>query len=57
MFVHFPRQLVLTEEEKYLLAQEGVELPTDLPLTKVSYSGLYSVRAQAYNTGQLWQAS
>ena len=27
--------LVLTEEECHLLNQEGIELPTDMPLTKV----------------------
>lgn len=27
--------LVLTEEEKQLLAVEGLSLPTDMPLTKV----------------------
>lgn len=30
--------LVLTEEEKQLLAAEGVNLPTDMPLTKVGYT-------------------
>ena len=29
--------LVLTEEEKLLLSAEGIELPTDMPLTKVSW--------------------
>ena len=33
--VFFFQNLVLTEEEKRLLAQDGIELPTDLPLTKV----------------------
>lgn len=32
---HKAATLVLTEEEKALLAAEGVSLPTDMPLTKV----------------------
>ncbi len=28
--------LLLSEEEKKLLAEEGVALPTDMPLTKVN---------------------
>lgn len=35
---HCP-QLVLTEDEKKLLAKEGVTLPTQLPLTKVGGRG------------------
>ena len=30
--------LVLTEEEKQLLSVEGIDLPTDMPLTKVRYT-------------------
>ena len=32
------QELVLTEDEKKLLAKEGITLPTQLPLTKVSQS-------------------
>lgn len=34
---HKAHTLVLTEEEKQLLSAEGVELPTDMPLTKVTF--------------------
>ncbi len=29
--------LLLSEEEKKMLIEEGISLPTDMPLTKVSY--------------------
>jgi len=35
---HKAATLVLTEEEKALLAAEGVALPTDMPLTKVPHA-------------------
>ena len=34
--------LVLTEEEKSLLAAQGVSLPTNMPLTKVSLTTLHN---------------
>lgn len=40
--------LVLTEEEKQLLAAEGISLPTDMPLTKVGCT--LSLRAVMYVT-------
>lgn len=42
---HF-QELVLTEDEKKLLAKEGVTLPTQLPLTKVGASERCGVGAQ-----------
>lgn len=35
---HKAATLVLTEEEKQLLAAEGISLPTDMPLTKVGHT-------------------
>ena len=34
--------LYLTEEEKGLLAEEGITLPTDMPLTKVPPSFVHT---------------